>query len=90
MSPALRTLESLLLSTRLRHGGNPVLRMCMLNAAVSIDPAGNRKLNKAKSRGRIDGAVSLLMAVAVAEEDQNRPHMFGDVSWRDIAEPMKV
>jgi phage terminase large subunit-like protein len=67
MSPALRTTESELLNRKLAHGGHPVLTMCMANAVVQTDPAGGRKLSKSKSRGRIDGAVSLVMAMAVAE-----------------------
>lgn len=66
MSPALRDLESLLLNKKIAHGGHPVLTMCMMNATVKPDPSGNRKLDKAKSRGRIDGAVALAMAAAMA------------------------
>jgi phage terminase large subunit-like protein len=65
MSPALHGLETLVLSQRLAHGGHPVLNMCAWNSVVTKDPAGNRKLNKAKSRGRIDGMVALAMATAV-------------------------
>jgi len=36
--------------------------MCASNATVVSDPAGNRKLEKAKSSGRIDGMVALAMA----------------------------
>lgn len=67
MSPALRTLEGLLLNGEIRHGGHPVLTMCAANATVLTDSTGNRKLSKAKSHGRIDGMVALAMAVAVAE-----------------------
>jgi len=67
MSPALRALESLLLNTKIRHGNHPVLAMCARNAVVTKDPAGNRKLDKARSRGRIDGMIALAMATAVAE-----------------------
>jgi phage terminase large subunit-like protein len=66
MSPALRDLESLLLNGKIAHGNHPVLTMCAGNAVVKIDDAGNRKLSKAKSYGRIDGMVTLAMAVAGA------------------------
>lgn len=66
MSPALRDLEVLILEQRLRHDAHPVLTMCMANAVIQADPAGNRKLNKVKSTGRIDGAVALTMAVGSA------------------------
>ena len=68
MSPALRTLESEILNERVAHGNHPVLTMCMANAVVQADPAGNRKLSKAKSSGRIDGAVALAMAIGVASD----------------------
>lgn len=68
MSPALRTLESEILNERVAHGNHPVLTMCMANAVVQADPAGNRKLSKAKSSGRIDGAVALAMAMGVASD----------------------
>lgn len=69
MSPALRTLEGELLNGRVAHGGHPVLTMCAANAVVQSDPAGNRKLAKHKSAGRIDGMVALAMAIGVAPED---------------------
>jgi len=66
MAPAIDSLETILLNEQMAHGGNPVLTMCMANARVEKDAAGNRKLNKAKATGRIDGAVALAMAVGVA------------------------
>jgi phage terminase large subunit-like protein len=69
MSPALRDTESVILNHNLRHGGHPVLSLCAANAVVSVDPAGGRKLNKAKSAGKIDGMVALTMAFGVAPLD---------------------
>ncbi len=68
MSPALRSLDEVLLNARLRHGGNPVLEMCAKNAVVKSDPAGNRKLVKLAPNRRIDGMVALAMSVAMAGE----------------------
>jgi phage terminase large subunit-like protein len=65
MSPALDALEADLLQGRVRHGGNPPLAMCAANAVVVSDPAGNRKLDKHKATGRIDGMVALAMAEGV-------------------------
>ena len=66
MSPALRDLESIILEKKLRHGDHPVLLMCASNAVIDRDPAGNRKLSKKRSSGRIDGMVALTMAFGVA------------------------
>ena len=76
MSPALRVLESLLVNGKIRHGNHPVLTMCAANAIVKADEAGNRKLDKKRSRGRIDGMVALAMAVAVANEDQSEQKVY--------------
>ncbi len=76
MSPALRNLESLLLNEKLRHGNHPVLTMCAANSVVKQDEAGNRKLDKKRSRGRIDGMVSLAMACSVATEEQHEKPVF--------------
>lgn len=70
MSPALRDLEADVLDGRLHHGGHDVLTMCAANAIVTQDPAGNRKLDKAKASGRIDGMVALAMARSVAATSQ--------------------
>lgn len=66
MGPAVRELEAQLLNARLRHGGNPILSMCAANAVAESDPAGNRKLSKKRSHGRIDGMVALAMAIGTA------------------------
>lgn len=66
MSPAVDTLARLIIQKRVRHGGHPVLTMNAVNAIETRDPAGGRKLDKAKSRGRIDGLVALAMAFSIA------------------------
>lgn len=66
MSPALDILEADLLNERIRHGNHPVLSMCAANAVVTKDAAGNRKLDKHKATGRIDGMVALAMALGSA------------------------
>lgn len=66
MSPALAALEAELLNNRLRHGNHPILTWCAANAVADTDPAGNRKLNKKKATGRIDGMVALAMAIGGA------------------------
>src|SRR5690606_16658598 len=76
ISAVLRVLESALLNEKLRHGSHPVLTMCASNAVVRMDEAGNRKLDKRRSRGRIDGMVALAMACAIANEDLHESAVF--------------
>ncbi len=66
MSPAWRDLEQLILEKRLVHGNHPVPSMCTACAVVEGKDDANRKLNKNKSTGRIDGMIALAMAVGVA------------------------
>jgi len=63
MNPAVEMLEDILLEGQMAHGNHPVLTMCAANAKVQQDPAGNRKFDKIKSTGRIDGIVALGMAL---------------------------
>lgn len=69
MGPAVDRLEELLLNGTIRHGMHPVLTMCAANAVVTKDPAGNRKLDKQKATGRIDGMVAMAMALGAAQSD---------------------
>jgi phage terminase large subunit-like protein len=63
MASSITELENVVLKKELRHGGHPVLRNNIANAVIKLDPAGNRKFDKAKRTHRIDGAVALAMAV---------------------------
>lgn len=71
MAPALDTAEALLVDGAIRHGGHPVLRMCAANCVVVRDPAGNRKLDKSRGTGRIDGMVAMVMALGTAAKHEN-------------------
>ena len=63
MGPTVEYLEDILASKKMRHGMHPVLSMCASNVKVQQDPSGNRKFDKIKSTGRIDGIVALAMAL---------------------------
>lgn len=80
MSPALRDLEGEILNGRVAHGAHPVLSMCAANAVVQTDPAGNRKLAKHKSHGRIDGMVALAMMMGVAPMMQDEAKSFWEAA----------
>lgn len=71
MSPALKDLQRLVLAgtperPMLRHGGHPVMRWMIDNLAVSTDPAGNVKPDKATSAEKIDGVSALVTALSEA------------------------
>jgi len=63
-SAPLRELERLILEKKLIHEGDPVLRWMIRNVMIQRDPAGNIKLDKARSQDKIDGVMSLNCAVA--------------------------
>ena len=48
----------------------PVLNWNVANAVTTMDPAGNRKIDKEKARFRIDGAVALAMALGLRARDR--------------------
>jgi phage terminase large subunit-like protein len=63
MASPTRELMALVLSKRLQHGQNPVLRWMANNMVVRQDPAGNLKPDKGKSTEKIDGMVALVMGL---------------------------
>lgn len=60
-------LERAVAEEKLRHGDHPVMTWCVSNTVTVADPANNRKFDKAKSYGRIDGTVTLAMSLRVRE-----------------------
>lgn len=77
MSPALDALEAALLNGEVAHGAHPVLTWNASNAVTTKDPAGNRKLDKSRQTGRIDGIQALAMAFGIAtraEQSQEIPN----------------
>ena len=73
MAPAVDKLEQLVAERKLCHGNNPILNMCADGAVIESDPAGNRKLNKAKSYSKIDGLVALAMALGSMSAEETAP-----------------
>jgi phage terminase large subunit-like protein len=66
LSPAVDRLERVVEEGKLRHGNHPVLAMAAVNAKVELDAAGNRKISKRRSTGRVDPLVALCMGLGVA------------------------
>ncbi len=69
MTQAVEALEVSVLERKLVHDGHPCLTWNISNAMAISDAAGNRKLDKAATRFRIDGAVALAMAVGLKSRD---------------------
>ena len=84
MSPAIDALEAELLNGRVSHGAHPVLTMCASNAVIVKDAAGNRKLDKSKTTGRIDGMVAMAQAFGVAD------HEVVEQSWWESADTVSA
>lgn len=66
MSPPMEELMRLVLSERVAHGGNKVLRWNFDNIVVMQDEAGNIKPDKKRATEKIDGSVATIMAFARA------------------------
>jgi phage terminase large subunit-like protein len=81
MTAPSRRLESLTIDGKLRHAGHPVLNWQAGNVAVQMDPAANIKPSKAKSTERIDGIVSLVMALGVHMGESMKPADLPEISF---------
>lgn len=68
-----KSLETAILSKRLRHDGHPILRWNIGNIVVELDAAGNYKLSKALSTERIDGAAALVNAIDRMDRHSDAP-----------------
>ncbi|KAF1043052.1 MAG: hypothetical protein GAK35_02372 [Herbaspirillum frisingense] len=81
MAPAVDEFERQLVAGTLRHNGNPVMTWNAANAVLASDDAGNRKVTKQRARGRVDGVVAGVMAVAgtlALETEEDMDDFFND------------
>lgn len=70
MSTPTKELERLVLTQKLEHFGNPVLRWMMASVAIVTDAAGNIKPDKSKSTQKIDGVVATIEAIGQMMTDK--------------------
>jgi phage terminase large subunit-like protein len=68
MSPAIKVFETKLIEGTLRHDGNPCLTWNAANVVAIEDAAKNKKYDKSRSTGRIDGIISAVMACGIIEQ----------------------
>ena len=85
MGAPTKEFEKMVLTEKIEHFGNPVLRWMMASTVVKTDPAGNIKPDKEKSSQKIDGIVASIMALgewmtAQAEGDNNPYNQRGMLS----------
>ena len=76
MSSPCRLLETLVVSGKVRHAGNPVLSWMAGNVALDEDANQNVRPSKRRSTEKIDGIVALVMALGIQsaadiQQDQN-------------------
>ena len=93
MAAAVEALEGSVLDRRLVHDGNPVAIWNVSNAMVISDAAGNKKLDKSRSRFRIDFAVALAMAIGLKSRDLKeapQPSAYEGLSFEEIKSRMAL
>jgi len=76
MSFPTKEYKKLILKKEICHFGNPVMRWQISNVDIKRDPAGNIKIDKEKSKDKVDGPVSAVMAygeylTATAEQEED-------------------
>ena len=78
MSAPTKEFEKLVLTGKIEHFGNPVLRWMLASTLVKTDPAGNIKPDKEKSTQKIDGIVASIMALGewmtAQANDESNPY----------------
>lgn len=77
LSPPSKELERLVLSNKIRHGGNKPLEWMADNVMVLSDAAGNLKPDKARSKDRIDGIAALVNSL-----DRKMRHEAGPTEYK--------
>jgi phage terminase large subunit-like protein len=66
MPRSIERLEDAILNGNITIDSSPVTYSCAANAQIDSDGQGNRAFDKKRSRGRIDGVVTLAMAAGAA------------------------
>lgn len=78
MSAPTKEFEKQVLTEKMEHFGNPVLRWMLSSTVVKSDPAGNIKPDKEKSVQKIDGIVASIMALGewmtAQTNDESNPY----------------
>jgi phage terminase large subunit-like protein len=68
-----KSFETAILSKRLHHNGDPVLRWNVGNVSAETDDVGNIRPSKKLSTERIDGVIALILAIDAMERNDHTP-----------------
>ena len=85
MSAPTKQFERVVLDEGMNHQPDPVLDWMLDNVALAFDPAGNMKVTKQKSGGKVDGVVAAIMALGefmTFDDDDTRPELPENISIR--------
>lgn len=66
---------------QVKHRPSLLMRHALSEAVVLIDPAGNCKIAKGRSRARIDAAAACILAVAEGARQAARPAVSRRIAW---------
>jgi phage terminase large subunit-like protein len=69
MPRSIERLEDRILTKGITIDSSPVTYSCAANAALDTDGQNNRAFDKKRSRGRIDGLVTIAMATGAADAE---------------------
>ena len=75
MPRSVERLEDAILNGRVLIDASPVTSSCAANAVLITDAQKNRAFDKKRSRGRIDGLVTIAMAVGAATAHEAEPQV---------------
>jgi phage terminase large subunit-like protein len=84
MNAPSRELERAVMSVKLRHGDNPVLRWMASNVAIYEDDGGRIRPHKKRSPQRIDGITALVMALGRASVQTRAVSLYDDPSYEPV------
>lgn len=76
LSAPTKELEALVVSKKLAHGGNPILRWMASNVAIKGDAAGNIMPAKDRSIDKIDGIVATIIGLSRALKSQTTSSVY--------------
>jgi phage terminase large subunit-like protein len=78
MSAPMKELESLVLSGRFHHDGDPVLAWMASNVVAHLDNKENIYPKKERPENKIDGIIALIMGLnrALVSDSENRPSVY--------------